>query len=80
MTKAQIWGVTLDGIPRQPNGKKEEKTWSRALQYAISAAAAVKLECPDSGDSSITIFFEDNSRLYVGNPTQQYFPGFTVYE
>jgi hypothetical protein len=80
MNKAQIWGITLDGIPRQADGRRQEKTWSRAIQYALCAAKEVHAECPDSGDTSVTLIFDDNSKLYIGNPAQQVFAGFTVYE
>jgi hypothetical protein len=80
MTQARVWGITLDGIPRDKNGKKEVLVWVRAVRYALSAAKSIKVECPDSGDSSLTLTFDDESKLYIGNPAQQYYAGFTVYE
>ena len=77
--KAEKWGKVFDLVPREEDGYFNHARWTRVVAAALRAAASTEVLCPASADSSVSVTFQDNSKLYIGNPGQAYFPGFTIY-
>jgi len=51
--------------------------FSALADAAMSAAVEVVEDCPESYDSAVICTFADGSRLYIGNPREAAFQGFS---
>ena len=56
-----------------------ELSWKEIAKF-LSAYGAKEFDYEDNSsvDPSCYVYFEDNSRIYVGNPHQAYFPRFYI--
>lgn len=77
MSTAEFLQSYLESFETQEDGYKDS-LWVKAIKVmAIPEAIDVIEESLDSYDSGIRLLFKDGSCLYIGNPRQSAFAGFS---
>lgn len=67
-------GFILNKIDTDQDGFKLGG-WQEAVASAREMAIEIRIDCPDSYDSTEELLFEDGSRLLINNPRQAAFAG-----
>lgn len=77
MSTAEFFQSYLDSFETQEDGFKDSLWVKTVKDWVIPEAMEVIEDSYDSYDSAIRVMFKDGTCLYVGNPRQLAFAGFS---